>query len=76
MRLLCSSCHAGMSLSHGKHGEARTDAEIDALFNRLTAVDTATPARACDADEWESTLGRVMHYGNAASRPPIRLWQP
>lgn len=56
LRLLCSGCHAGQSLSHGRHGTARTDAEIGSLFDRLTTrVDNPAPARACDAADWEST---------------------
>lgn len=54
LRLLCSGCHAtSQSLSHGRHGAVRTDAEIDALFNRLISrVDAPTPTRACDAGDW------------------------
>ncbi len=58
LRLLCHSCHAGVTLSHcGHHDDPRTDAEIDALFDRLTArIDEATPTRACDdAEDWAAT---------------------
>jgi len=57
LRLLCHSCHVGVTMSHcGHHDDPRTDAEIDALFNRLTArIDMATPARACDEADWDST---------------------
>jgi len=59
---------AGVTLSHcGHHDDARTDAEVDALFDRLTArIDEATPARACDAAGWASTwrAWAVEHAGS------------
>jgi 5-methylcytosine-specific restriction endonuclease McrA len=57
LRLLCHSCHAGITLSHCDHHEdLRTDTEVDALFDQLTArIDQVTPSRACDAADWAST---------------------
>ncbi len=56
LRLLCHTCHVGVTLSHGRHGAARTDAKVDATFTEITSrVDSPSPARSCDADDWEST---------------------
>ena len=36
LRLLCHSCHAGVTMSHHRHIDPRTEPEVDALFRTLT----------------------------------------
>ncbi len=56
LRLLCHSCQAGVTMSHQRHVDPRTEPEIDALFDQLTArIDLATPTRVCDAADWALT---------------------
>jgi len=56
LRLLCHSCHAGVTMSHHRHIDPRTEPEIDALFDQLTTrIDASTPTRPCDAADWPPT---------------------
>lgn len=53
LRLLCHTCHIGVTMSHHRHVDPRTEPEIDALFTRLTdRIDRDAPSRACDAPDW------------------------
>lgn len=52
-RLPCHHCHLGVTLSHCHHGLGKTDAEIDALFDQLTArIDSSNSIRTCNASGW------------------------
>ncbi len=56
LRLLCHTCHVGVTLSHSKHAPAKTDTEIDAVFAEITTrVDSAARRGSCDDADWEST---------------------
>ncbi len=56
LRLLCHTCHVGVTLSHSRHAPPKSDAEIDAVFAEITArVDRPAPGRSCDAADWDST---------------------
>ena len=55
-RLLCHTCHVGVTLSHSRHAPAKSDAEIDAVFAVITGrVDSPAPARACNTADWLTT---------------------
>jgi len=64
LRLLCHSCHVGVTMAH--HRPIDSDSDTDEVFKQLTGrIDRETPERDCDGPQW-ATQWRLWAKTHAA----------